>query len=174
MTKYNKRVKQKFLDLALTNKYSLNYTSELCGVSKSTGKRWWKLYRCHGEDALETKLNRYDGDFRIYAVEYLYEKNLSIEEASAILGIPSASTLLNWTRVYEKAGEEGLLSLKRGRSKIDMSEKKKVEDFSSSDYQEHQVLVKENERLKAENAYLKKLIALKRTKGISQTKKSQR
>lgn len=99
--------------------------SKEMGVSLSLGKRWWLMYNKHGLEGLLIKSGTYDGKFKVYAVEYMHESHLSINEASAELGIPSKSILQSWERIYYEKGAEGLLQIKSGRPPKNMEKNSK-------------------------------------------------
>lgn len=74
-----------------------------------------------------------------------------------VLGV-SESILSKWLRLYRREGETGLIDLDKGR--VDALKKRK-KDLQELDTKQQQAIQEENEYLKAEVAYLKKLIALK-------------
>lgn len=97
---------------------------------------------------------RYTGEFKQMAVEEMLNKNLSQYETATKHQI-SRSMLQRWERIYLEEGPEGLYIERRGRTsgtkkgrppKLD----KKVEED----------MIAENQRLRAEVDYLKKLNAL--------------
>lgn len=173
MTKFNEEIKKKFIELMKSNKYSASSAAKEICISASVGKRWWKMYNKHGYEGLIMKTGNYSSIFKVNAVKYMHENHLSISEASANLGIPSDATLLKWERIYYEEGEEGLLVERRGRPKKSMSKNttKNPKDFSKVIEED---LIAEVQRLRAENAYLKKYNALVQEKQRSQAKKKQR
>ncbi len=70
-------------------------------------------------------------------------------------------TLYQWVRRYKQYGYDGL-ELRKGRKPKDpdMTKKAKPKELEQSDYEKLKLLERENEYLRAENAYLKKLRAL--------------
>ena len=69
--------------------------------------------------------------------------------------------LYQWARRYKQYGYDGL-ELRKGRKPKDpdMTKKAKPKELEQSDYEKLKLLERENEYLRAENAYLKKLRAL--------------
>lgn len=67
--------------------------------------------------------------------------------------LPSPTTVANWTVIYRRDGEDGLCPKKRGRPPNDRGILPQESELEA--------LLKENERLRAEVAYLGKLRALK-------------
>ena len=94
---------------------------------------------------------RYTGEFKQMVVETLRREKLSYREAEEKFGVAN-SRILAWERIYLTEGPEGLYIERRGRSSTGRPRKlpKAVEED----------LLAENQRLKAELAYLKKLQAL--------------
>lgn len=173
MTKFNGETKKKLIELMESNKHSVSSASKEIGVSVSIGKRWWKMYTEHGLEGLIMKSGTYCGDFKVNAVKYMHDNKLSLNETSAMFGIPGVSTLLKWERIYYEEGEAGLLHERRGRPNKDMTKKSK-DPKKKLEKQVEEDLIAEVERLRAENAYLKKYNALIQEKRDLQAKKKQK
>lgn len=95
----------------------------------------------------------YTGEFKQKVVETMQQENLSYKEAARQFEIPQGDkTVAKWERIYLEEGAEGLYVERRGRKSTGRPklEKKVVEED----------LIAEVQRLRAENAYLKKLNAL--------------
>ena len=95
---------------------------------------------------------RYTGEFKQMVVETMMQEKLSYCEAARQFDISDHSRVTSWERIYLTEGPEGLYIERRGRGSKGRPTKfpKKVEED----------LLKEVQRLRAENAYLKKLQAL--------------
>ena len=92
---------------------------------------------------------RYTPEFKIKVVETMHREKLSYRETARQFDIPN-SRVTAWERIYLEEGAEGLCIERRGRKSTGRPPKiKKEED-----------LIAEVQRLRAENAYLKKLNAL--------------
>ena len=174
MTKYNKETKMRLISLMETNRYSFSSAAKELNISDSVAKRWWKMYEAHGYEGLTMKSGSYSGDFKVNAVEYMHSNHLTIKEASAQLGIPSDTTLLKWERIYYEEGAAGLLTQRRGRQKKAMNDKIKRIPKKQLPKETEEDLIAEVQRLRAENAYLKKYNALVQEKKSLQVKKKQR
>lgn len=93
--------------------------------------------------------NRYTPEFKIKVVETMHREKLSYRETARQFDI-SNSRVTAWERIYLEEGADGLYAERRGRKSTGRPPKiKKEED-----------LIAEVQRLRAENAYLKKLNAL--------------
>ena len=95
---------------------------------------------------------RYTGEFKQLVVETMMRDKLSYREAARQFEVPDHKDVAKWERYYLMDGPEGLYIERRGRSSKGHSQQfpKEVEED----------LLKEVQRLRAENAYLKKLQAL--------------
>lgn len=96
---------------------------------------------------------RYTPEFKIKVVETMRDEKLSYKETAREFDIPQGDkTVANWERIYLEEGKEGLYIERRGRKSTGRPTKFKKEVEED--------LIDEVQRLRAENAYLKKLNAL--------------
>lgn len=157
MTKYTLETKLKLIELVDEQKYSVYAAAKELGVNLSSAKRWRVMYEYHGQAGLVRENKTYSGKFKINVVECMHVNHLSIREASAQYRIPSHTTLMNWERIYYEEGAKGLLIDKCGCPNKNMSKKPKPPKISKKTEED---LITEVQRLRAENAYLKKYNAL--------------
>ena len=97
----------------------------------------------------------YSGEFKQNVVETMQRDHLSYRDAARQFGITDKDMVSNWERIYLEEGAAGLSVLRHRRATSPSIERKpklgkKIEDD----------LAAENERLRAEVDYLKKLNAL--------------
>lgn len=126
-------------------------------------RRWVKRYEQFGVEGLTLKHGTYTGEFKIHVVEYMHENHLSIFETATLFGIPTDVTVGKWERIYYEEGPEALFRDNRGRKKNMSSDKLKKEKSNNKTELNKEVeedLISEVQRLRMENAYLKKLNAL--------------
>ena len=96
---------------------------------------------------------RYTGEFKQEVVETMHREKLSHKEVARLYGITAHDRVASWERIYLEEGPEGLYIERRGRSSKGRSPKKLKPEVEED-------LLAEVQRLRAENAYLKKLNAL--------------
>lgn len=96
---------------------------------------------------------RYTGEFKQKVVEAMQREKLSYREAARQFDVPSDTRVASWERIYLEEGPEGLYIERRGRSSKGRPPKQMKPEIEED-------LLAEVQRLRAENAYLKKLNAL--------------
>ena len=95
---------------------------------------------------------RYTAEFKQMVVEALHDENLSYKEAMRKFEIGDNHIIKRWERIYLEEGPEGLAVERRGGACKGRPPK--------LDRQVEEDLIAENQRLRAENDYLKNLQAL--------------
>ena len=96
---------------------------------------------------------KYDGAFKKQIVEEMREKGLSYREIARQYEIRGAHSVADWERIYLEEGPDRLFIEGRGRGSKGCPPKKLKLEVEED-------LLAEVQRLRAENAYLKKLNAL--------------
>jgi transposase-like protein len=113
----------------------------------------YQRWQLRGADALVTRDRR---QYEFQTKLAIVRRHVDGESGRALAeeyDLPSPTTVANWTVIYRRDGEDGLRPKRRGRPPTD---REGVPPES-----EIETLRKENERLRAEVAYLGKLRALR-------------
>lgn len=139
----------------VTRKYEISSTSVL--------RKWIKDYNCHreikatskGMSHSMTKGRSTTWEERIEIVTYCISNDKNFQKAAEIYKV-SYQQVYQWVKKYEENGEQGLED-RRGRTKS--AEELTQEDRMRLKIQQMEC---ENERLRAENLFLKKLEEIER------------
>jgi transposase len=165
MTKFSKDFRVKLVK-EVEQGESLNFIARKYGVGRSTLQSWCVKYSNGGLKQLVSTNQHYTQEFRIYAIEYRWQHDLSYTLAAAELEIPCGGTLYQWEKRYLESGAAGLLNTKKGRP----PKMPKKPDKLKRDLTREEQLEAEIAQLRMENAYLKKLNALVQEREKSEKK----
>ena len=124
--------------------------------SYSTVQKWVNVYQVLGEQALvrKRKNKTYTVQFKLDVLNYKLRTGKSYQEVANTFGMSEFSLIANWYKTWTQKGVDGL-SRPKGRP---LMSKKKCNQSKQKLTREKE-LERENELLRAENAYLKKLRA---------------
>lgn len=160
LNQYNCDFKLKVIKECIDGHHSSIEIAKKYKMSEIHLRRWIKLYTLHGIKGLNHKYQKYDSNFKENVLKYMEENHLSFLETAMRFNIPKDTTVARW---YHKYKENGALELPNKKvMKEKNNNEKSIED-----------LIKENEYLRAENAYLKKLKALVQERNKRENKKKQ-
>ncbi len=111
-----------------------------------------------GKKAFEKRYTRYSLQYKLEVLNYMDRQGTSIRETAAIFNIPSYGTFRKWKETYDLKGVDSLHEKKRGRPAM-----KNTNTISKLNHKvvegSIEALQEENERLRMENDYFKKLKA---------------
>ena len=156
MSKYTNEFKLKVIEYYQKNG-GLKRTAKHFNIpSDYTVSKWVRQYKEHGVKGLLKNQNRYDGKFKQNVVEYMHNNHLSLSETCMKFNLGNHDIVGKWERIYYEEGPQALYQEQRGR-KRNMSSKPRKKKLSKEVEED---LIAENQRLRMENAYLKKLQAL--------------
>lgn len=158
MSKYSNEFKLKVIEFYQKENYSLKYVANYFNIpSKELVRKWIKRYEKHGVSGIiKNQISSYDGKFKQNVVEYMHNNHLSCAETAFHFNLGNNDIVGKWERIYYEEGPLALYREVRGRKKIMSSKTRKTK--LSKEIEED--LIAENQRLRMENAYLKKLQAL--------------
>ena len=167
---YSTELKLEIVQRYLKGNVGLRALAEQYHVHRGDIQKWRNAYLEHGIAGLCTTHGTYTGEFKVSVVEYMKSTGASIRQTAALFNIPSPPTVSKWERIYQEQGKEALCLERRGRPMgMKNSTDKKIRKKTVETNEE---LLAEVERLRMENAYLKKLNALiqEREKSEKKTK----
>ncbi len=131
--------------LSVASQYSIDPKDLRC---------WVAMYEKHGSSGLVAERRKYSSQEKLHVLKTMVSHNLSLIETAVHFKIPLGS-IKSWKKRYKMYGITGFdnnRSMKK-ENELDI-------DPASISSEEIKKLLIENQRLRAENAYLKKLEAL--------------
>lgn len=165
MSKYNIEFKLKVTEEYLTGTAGgIRTVAKKYNVPKRTLENWIIKYRTYGRESFYDgyKSNEYTRDFKSYVIEYMERNNTSFSKTAMIFKVSDARLVSNWY----KEEIEGRKS-KKGTPSESMKNSKKPNKKQSKDLNPEErikELERENQLLRMELAYEKKLQAMIRKK----------
>jgi transposase len=122
-------------------------------------RSWVSHYRLHGIDGLRPKRSAYSAQFKLQVLSDQYREQLSSRQVAAVYYIGNPNQVMVWRRKLDEGGAEALASWKQVRPNMKAERRCPVPPSPViTDWAE--TLREENERLRAEVAYLKKIASL--------------
>ncbi|MGG2134750.1 IS3 family transposase [Bacillus sp. S2(2024)] len=169
MAKYSLETKLAAVHAYLSGVESFKTVAEKYSVNISMLKKWVARFREHGLEGFPKAYTNYSIEFKMDVLNYMNETGASISETTTIFNIPGSNTVWEWKSLFDTQGIDALQSKKKGRPS--MNNKKENNHLVEGS---EETLQAEVERLRMENAYLKKLPCLNSRKGkITEKDKAQ-
>jgi len=158
--KYDYAFKLECVELVINQHYSCESVSNKKGINESNIRKWVSFYREYGKAGLlPRKSHVYSIDFKQQVLISIDKESLSLREARLKFNIPTDSTIIKWQKDFANFGLEGLRPKAKGRPKS-MSNFKRKKHKSDKPLTREEELLLENEALRCELDFLKKLQAL--------------
>ena len=151
--------------------HSSQATAKKFNVNPEFVLKWVKQYQSGGIDAIKPKTSKakYSSEFKLKVLSTMLEQGLSQSQTALTFNISSPALISHWHKAYRLHGLSGLTTKPKGRvamSKPFITDKPDDEKTLAE-------LKRENEYLRAEVAYLKKLDALLKEKEKKQALRKQ-
>ena len=157
MTKYDYGFKKQVVIAYLNGEGGYKFISKKYGIpNKSQVKKWVNAYKTLGDDGLKlkNKHTNYPIQFKLEVINYMTTTKSSLQETANHFGINNNSIIEAWKLKFLSGGSEAL-SRKSGRPSMGKNKSVKKKKLTREQELEH-----ENELLRAELAFIKKLRAL--------------
>ena len=159
MVKYSQGFKLKIVQEYLKGKLGYILLAQKYGIPSPTPiKHWVRAYKAFGEEGLQrkTKPEEYPVQFKLDVLNFMKQTGASYQDTAIQFNMNHPSLIATWNSKFLKEGVEGLKHVK-GRPTMSKKPKAKTEKIMSREEQ----LERENELLRLEVAYLKKLKAFR-------------
>lgn len=155
LAKYDLEFKLKIVIEYINGTGGFSVVGKRNGISRSMVRDWYRAYSAFGIEGLERKKSKkkYSLEDKIVILRWMKENNASLSITSTKFRINNPSLISSWVNAYNKHGIDGLSEKKKGSPSM----KKKKINNGNSDYVKK--IEHENELLRAELAYIKKLKA---------------
>jgi transposase len=142
------------------------------GIAESMVRRWVAAYRHHGNAGLIRQRGAYTLEFKLEVLHRGVAENLSCRELAAIYNIGNPHSITTWQQQKARGELRSLKGMRPSGQDISVPAKKKTSSLSSEAdrSEESDQLLRENQRLRAEVAYLKKFNALVLAKKLARQK----
>lgn len=163
MKKYQTEFKLEVVKSFLAGEGGAKLLARQWSVPEEKIRTWVNHFRSHGIDGLRPKRSSYSEQFKLQVLSHQDREQLSSRQVAAIYDIRNPNQIVVWRRRLDEGGVQALTSKKQGRRRMKPERHRpSPSDLLITD--SVQALRDENERLRAEVAYLKKLQALIRSK----------
>ncbi len=156
MSKYSNEFKLEVINYCINEHHGYANAEKHFGVNHESLRKWIKKYQEHGTVGLIKNNIKYDGSFKQNVVEYMHTNHLSLAETCVKFNLGNHHIVGKWERIYYEEGPQALYEERRGRTR-NMSSKPRKKKLNKEVEED---LIAENQRLRMENEYLKKLQAL--------------
>jgi transposase len=142
------------------------------GLSAALVRAWVARFRLHGEAGLTPGQRQpYTPEFKLSVLRHMWDNGLSYRQTAAVFNLPSSSHIGEWERRYQSGGPDGLCRRPKSLPNKMKSPTGKPAPSAPDQERTHEDLLKELNWLRMENAYLKKLKALREAKSAAAKKR---
>lgn len=163
MKKYGTEFKLEVVQSFLAGEGGAKLLARRWSLPEEKIRTWVSRYRLHGIDGLRPKRSAYSAQFKLQVLAHQGREQLSSRQVAAIYDIRNPNQVVVWRRNLDQGGVEALGSQKQGCPSV-KPKRHCPAPANTATNDSAQALREENERLRAEVAYLKKLQALIRSK----------
>ncbi|WP_267740351.1 transposase [Myroides injenensis] len=173
--KYNYEFKLRLVTKILEGEHSLRGLAKEQSIMPSNLIYWIKLYKSYGEQGLQGVFHsNFTIEEKVSIIQDYQKTGLSLMDTCVKYRISNPSVLLQWIRKFEHEGFKGLVDnrgahFRKNKINTKMTKKNTIPGIKDS-MTDLEKLKIENEYLRAELDYLKKLEALAQSKQAKKKK----
>lgn len=155
MKKYQTEFKLKVVSSFLAGDGGAKLLARQWSVPEEKIRTWVSHYRLHGIDGSRPKRSTYSAQFKLQVLSHQDREQLSSRQVAAIYDIRNPNQVVVWRRNLDQGRLQAIANEKEERPKMKL-EGRCAAPSNKVDADAAQTLIVENERLRAEVAYLKK------------------
>ncbi|MFS0865696.1 helix-turn-helix domain-containing protein, partial [Fredinandcohnia sp. 179-A 10B2 NHS] len=162
MAKYSEQFKLMLVKEYLEGKLGYILLAKKYGMKDSTPiLRWVKVYEKFGVEGLKRKRHKeiYPVQFKLDVLSFMKRTGASETETALKFGLTNAPTIASWKKGFLEGGVEALDRPKGRPSMSDKAKNRNSKHTQENEMTYEQKLERENELLRLEVEYLKKLRA---------------
>ena len=163
MKKYKTEFKLEVVQSFLAGEGGAKLLARRWSVPEEKVRTWVSHYRLHGIDGLRPKRSAYSAQFKLQVLAHQDREQLSNRQVAAVYDIRNPNQIVVWRRNLDQGRLQAIENEKEERPKMKLEGRCEAPSNKVA-AEAAQTLREENERLRAEVAYLKKLQALIRSK----------
>lgn len=162
MRTFDVRFKQKVVRAYLSGKGGYKILAAKYDIADSLVRRWVGAYQHHGSAGLVRQRGRYTCEFKLEVLRRLAAENLSCRELAAMYNIGNPHSITMWQQQHERGELRSPQRIPSLNNSVPAKKKTSPEspELESERPDQADDLRPENQRLRAEVAYLKKVSAL--------------
>lgn len=168
MAKYDAQFKLKLVQEYLTGTPGYKTIAARNGIRAQPLQMWIRLYLQHGYKGLSPKHSNYSPQFKMQVIQHMLRENLSCKQVAALYNIRNAARIRVWQNLLEAGGQQALAPRNKGGA-VTMRKVIKPDNRPASEKTLEQLQL-ENEYLRTEVAYLKKLQEIQQKNKAAQIK----
>jgi transposase len=172
MSKYSKEFKLAVIEYYLSGSGGFKTTADQHSVKYAYVRKWVHAFKAHGQKSLMKGRAHYPSTFKLSALQYMEQHQLSVNQTATRFNIPAPSTILVWQRLYNEGGITALEPKPKGRPPMSKPLKPFVPTNKPVTQMTPDELMQELEYRRVETDYLKKLEALAQQKHLASKNKS--
>lgn len=163
MKKYKTEFKLEVVQSFLAGEGGAKLLARRWSVSEEKVRTWVSHYRLHGIDGLLPKRSVYSAQFKLQVLAHQDHEQLSSRQVAALYDIRNPNQIVVWRRNLDQGRLQPCETRNEEQPKM-KPERRTAAPSSTVVADAEKALREENDRLRAEVAYLKKLQALIRSK----------
>ncbi len=154
MKKYKTEFKLEVVQSFLAGEGGAKLLARRWSVPEEKIRTWGSHYRLHGIDGLRPKRSAYSAQFKLQVLSHQDREQLSSRQVAAVYDIRNPNQVVVWRRNLDQGDLQALGSRKQEHANM-KPERRSPAPSNIGATDSAQALCEENERLRAEVAYLK-------------------
>ena len=171
MRKFDLKFKRKVVRAYLSGKGGYKLLAAKFGIADSMVRKWVGVYQHQGNAGLVRQRGRYTCEFKLEVLHRLAVENLSCRELAAMYNIGNPHSITMWQQQHERGELRSPRRIPPLDNLVPTKEKTSPRSPEPERSEQADCLLRENQRLRAEVAYLKKVSALVLAKKLAQQKR---